>query len=318
MSAPEVSVVMSVYNGAQHLEETLRSVFTQEGCDFEIVVVDDGSTDGTSLILSEWGARDKRFRIFPQQNTGLTRALIRGCAEARGVFIARQDAGDVSLPGRLAAQAASLRGNADAVAVSAHTRFVGPKDEALFTKAISEAELNFGLLSGRNGRYYGPAGHGSVMMRRSAYAAVGGYRAPFYFAQDLDLWTRLAERGRFLMLDEVLFQVRLEANAISGIQALEQRRLAELISLATKARRTGGSEAEFLELASKIGPVKGAARATRQAEGNYFIGSCLIRSNPRAAFAYFRSALRDRPTHVRSLAKLAACGWRLCFFGPNR
>jgi len=131
MSAPEVSVVMSVYNGAEHLETTLASILSQEGCEFEFIVVDDGSTDGTSRILDEWAARDSRLRIIHQQNTGLTRALIRGCAEARGEFIARQDAGDVSLPGRLAAQCACLRTHTDTVMVSSGACFRGPADEKL-------------------------------------------------------------------------------------------------------------------------------------------------------------------------------------------
>jgi len=109
MSTPEVSVVMGVYNGAEHLEQTLASILSQEGCDLEFIVVDDGSTDDTGSILDAWAAQDKRLRVIHQQNTGLTRALIRGCAEARGEFIARQDAGDVSLPGRLDAQFTYLK-----------------------------------------------------------------------------------------------------------------------------------------------------------------------------------------------------------------
>src|SRR3569623_742811 len=108
MRDPQVSVVMGVYNGAAALPATMRSVLDQEGCALEIIVVDDGSSDDTPRLLDEWAARDARLRVIHQANTGLTGALIRGCGEVRGEFIARQDCGDRSLPGRLRSQAALL------------------------------------------------------------------------------------------------------------------------------------------------------------------------------------------------------------------
>src|SRR5688572_6984597 len=98
---PEISVVMSVYNGATQLRETIDSVLSQEGVSLEFIVVDDGSTDDTPDILMGCAQKDGRMKLIRQQNQGLTRALIRGCAEAKGAYIARQDAGDISLPGRL-------------------------------------------------------------------------------------------------------------------------------------------------------------------------------------------------------------------------
>ena len=122
MSAPpQVSVVMSVYNGANHLSETLDSVLSQEDCDFEFIVVNDGSTDGTTRVLDDYAKRDKRLRVIHQENTGLTRALIRGCSEACGKFIARQDSGDISLPGRLKMQMNVLGGDIQAAFVSCAT-----------------------------------------------------------------------------------------------------------------------------------------------------------------------------------------------------
>src|SRR5215472_5045758 len=98
---PEVSVVMSVYNNAPDLARTLDSILSQEGVDFEFIVVNDGSSDQSGQILNKYAQRDSRLRIIHQENAGLTRALIRGCDVARGEYIARQDAGDFSLPDRL-------------------------------------------------------------------------------------------------------------------------------------------------------------------------------------------------------------------------
>src|SRR5438067_1820873 len=128
---PDVSVVMSVYNGGHRLGATLDGIAAQRGVDFEVIVVDDGSTDSSGARLDAWAARDSRVRVIHQENRGLTRALITGCAAARGAFIARHDAGDVSLPQRLQKQRAVLAANPDLAFVSCWTEFVGPEDELL-------------------------------------------------------------------------------------------------------------------------------------------------------------------------------------------
>ncbi len=295
MKSPEVSVVMGVYNGAAALPATVRSVLDQLGCDVEFIVVNDGSTDDSGGVLDEWAARDTRLRVIHQDNTGLTRALIRGCAEARGEFIARQDCGDVSLPGRLARQVELLTARPDAAAVSCHTRFVGPEGEALYESSIATDDLNAALEGRAEGGLIGPSHHGSVMMRRDAYLAVGGYRAAFYFAQDVDLWTRLVEKGPFAGVPEVLYEASLEAGSISGTQTEEQRILAGLIARATRARRAGEAEDAILAAAAQVRPVRKAGRARREALGNYFIGSCLRQADPRAAATYFERALASDP-----------------------
>src|SRR6056297_3621885 len=105
MSArPDVSVVMSVYNNADSLPAALESILSQEGVALEFIVIDDGSTDGSGTILDEAAARDPRLKVIHKQNEGLTKALIEGCAMASAPWIARQDADDLSLPGRLKAQ----------------------------------------------------------------------------------------------------------------------------------------------------------------------------------------------------------------------
>ena len=101
---PEVSVVMSVYNGATGLSRSVDSILSQEGVNLELIVVNDGSTDQSIDILQEYASSDERVRVISQQNQGLTKALVVGCAAAHAEYIARQDAGDISLPGRLIKQ----------------------------------------------------------------------------------------------------------------------------------------------------------------------------------------------------------------------
>src|SRR5581483_5362438 len=133
MKEPIVSVVMSVFNGDSLLRDTLDSILAQEGIEFELVVVDDGSTDKTAAILEEAARNDQRVRVLRQQNQGLTRALIAGCRAARGVVIARHDCGDRSSSLRLKRQFELISSAGDIVLVSCKTLYVGPEREPLYT-----------------------------------------------------------------------------------------------------------------------------------------------------------------------------------------
>jgi glycosyltransferase involved in cell wall biosynthesis len=303
MKAPEVSVVMSVFNGGAALKKTLASVLDQQGCTLEFVVIDDGSTDESARVLDECARIDPRLQVFHQENTGLTRALMVGCSRAVGEFIARQDAGDISLPGRLARQVARLRNDRACVAVSCHTDFVTSLDEFLYRAAKSEEMLNQALAVSDRAPL-GPSHHGSVLMRAETYRLVGGYRAPFYFAQDLDLWSRLAEHGRFGVLDEVLYKAKLDPESISGTMSLEQRQLAAMVRQLSIARRAGESEEQLLAAAARVPRNTKPDKSRRLARGNYFIGSCLSKRAPGAAERYFENAIRLDPAHWRARLRL--------------
>ena len=133
-SLPDISIVMSVYNGVDRLRETMESVLSQEGVSLEFIVIDDGSTDGCDVTLDNYARHDARVRIVHQENQGLTRALITCCEAASGKYIARQDAGDISMPNRLRLQKAVLDQHEDCAFVSCWTTIIGPRDEYLFTR----------------------------------------------------------------------------------------------------------------------------------------------------------------------------------------
>lgn len=303
--SPDVSVVISVYNGADHLRETLDSILAQEGVTFELIVVNDGSTDQSAKILEEYASRDERIRVFQQENQGLTKALIRGCSEAWGKYIARHDAGDVSLTDRLVKQVNCFVANLDSALVSCGTRFVGPNREHLYDVNPDPAEAMTRLLTLDLNQISGPSHHGSTLFSKELYDRVGGYRSSFYFAQDLDLWIRLAENGRHIMMSDVLYQASVNVASISGLYRKEQVATAKVILDCARRRRTGMSEAPALEKARGINPpAKRYRNRLGRARALYFIGVCLKKRKDPLAQDYFKQALLAFPLHLKSAARL--------------
>jgi glycosyltransferase involved in cell wall biosynthesis len=301
----EVSVVMSVYNGADHLRESVDSILSQEGVSLELIVVDDGSTDESGRILGEYADRDSRVRVFHQENQGLTRALINGCAAARAKYIARQDAGDVSMPGRLSKQLTCIKKRPDASLVSCGTRFVGPADEYLYDVTRNPCDATKRLLSMDPAVIEGPSSHPSTMFPRAVYERVGGYRSAFYFGQDLDLWIRLAEQGEHIVLPEVLYQAAVTVQSISGLYRREQVEIAKLVLASAALRRRSITDLEILNRAKLMKPSTNRQQdRLRRAKALYFIGSCLRKRRNPVAAQYFQQALRSNPLHVKSALRL--------------
>jgi hypothetical protein len=308
---PTVSVVVGVHNAADAIRRTVASVLAQDDVTLELVIVDDGSTDDTAARLDAMAIVDPRLRVVRlPRNEGLTAALIKGCATARGKYIARQDADDLSLPGRLAEQAAWLDAHPSASLVSCHTRVLGLYGETVYEHRIAEAELRDGLLVGRDGSYSGPTHHGSVMMRASAYRAVGGYRSPFVVAQDLDLWLRLAEVGEVGIVDLVGYAAQASPTGISAQRAGQQKQLAALAARLAIARRAGVGEQAILAEHAHHGTLALARAGALQrrlgyAAHTYFLGRCIRARDPRTARRYFLKGLRHCPWHLRSWYGLA-------------
>ena len=304
-NGPDISVVMSVYNGAADLRRTIDSILSQEGVELELIAIDDGSTDETGKLLDECANRDRRIRVFHHKNQGLTRSLIAGCAEARGAYIARQDAGDISLPGRLSRQLACIKANPGAAFVSCGTRFVGPCGEYLYDVSHDPGEATSRLKRLELSEIRGPAHHGSTLFPRSLYERVGGYRPAFYFAQDLDLWVRLVEYGQHVVMPELLYQASMTLESVSSLHRKEQVESARLIIESARLRRESRSEEPALERARLIRPLaRRTSSRLRRASAFYFIGVCLKRHRDPKAPLYFKQALQAFPLHLKSAVQL--------------
>jgi glycosyltransferase involved in cell wall biosynthesis len=298
---PRVSVVMSVFNGAAHLGATLDSILGQTLREIEVIVVDDGSTDATGAVLRNAAHRDPRLRTITVENGGLTRALIRGCTEARAPLIARHDCDDFSDPRRLELQAAAFNASPDLVFVSSWTAFVGPELEPLYVaRGVSTGGRPADIIDPSDawGVRGGPTSHPSVTFRRDAYERAGGYRAEWYYGQDWDLWYRLAERGKFLMIDRLLYTARVTTGSISGSAKRRQEAIGKLSREAFLARQRGESDAKIVARAAAIRPSPGDRKDP--SSGLYFIGEALRRNGDPRARDYFRRAIAARPLLPRA------------------
>jgi len=293
---------MSVYNGAERLVDTLSSILNQKGVDLEFIAVTDGSTDETLSILQRYAAKDNRLRVIDQENRGLTRSLMRGCREARGEFIARQDAGDISLPGRLRKEFDFLVTHPDVVLVSCGTRFFDPRGECVHEVTQPEDEAREGLGRHTLAEIRGPSSHGGTMFRRRAYEKEGGYRSQFQVAQDLDLWTRLIEHGEHAALQEILYVAEMTPDAISSANRALQINTAALVLECARRRNRGEDETSLLDKAGSLEMNrKRSNKRLTKADFFYFLGSCTVSENKDRAHVYFRESLKNNPFHVRAL-----------------
>jgi glycosyltransferase involved in cell wall biosynthesis len=187
-----ISVLLPVYNAAAALPAALETTLAQTGASFEVVAVDDGSTDPSPQILAHYARRDSRLRILSRPHRGLVAALNAGLDACRGELVARMDADDRMLPGRLTAQAALLAQRADLAGCACPAR-VEPA-ATMTPGARRYLDWNNSLITPRDIRRQvfieSPLIHPTVMLRRSVLEAAGGWRE-FDGPEDYDLWLRL-------------------------------------------------------------------------------------------------------------------------------
>ena len=223
---PRVSVVMPVYNGRPFLKTAVESVLDQTYTDFEFIVIDDGSTDGSADVLRHYASRDDRLRVLQQKNLGATLAQNRGVRESQGEYIARMDADDVCLPERFERQVACLEANPGCVAVGGRALLIDENGEPIRNSSSPPFSDDDGQMEGLpeghhaiekallEGRW--PLLHPAVMMQRAAVEGVGGYDERFRANQDHDLFLKLAEHGRLANLPTTILKYRRHRRQITA------------------------------------------------------------------------------------------------------
>ena len=221
LMSPRVSVVMPVFNGGLYLSTAIESVLAQSFGDHELVIVDDGSTDGSTEVIARFVAKDSRVRAYRKENSGISDTLNQGIVEARSDWIARLDADDIMLPHRLERQMAFVSADSEIVAAGSYYDIIdsaGVRCATLHPLPRDRAELQR-LLDAREPLTFT---HPTMIYRRHIAAAVGGYRRDYEPCEDTELFARMiAMSGVILIQPEVLTLYRVHAGGISQQQATE-------------------------------------------------------------------------------------------------
>lgn len=206
---PLISVILPVYNASKFLAESIKSMLEQTFTNFELIIINDGSTDNSQSIIESFD--DKRIRFFQKPNTGLIDSLNLAVAHSRGSWIARMDADDISSPNRLEEQIKFIDSGVAVIGTQAilidengkiygKTKFATNPDEILLNlqKHISNVV------------------HPSVLINKTLLLKVGGYDPKMHVAEDYDLWLRISKIGKIININQSLLSLRKHGDNISS------------------------------------------------------------------------------------------------------
>jgi GT2 family glycosyltransferase len=234
---------MAVYNAERYLAAAIESILAQSFSNWELVAVDDGSTDASGRILAKYAAADPRVVVHRQENGGVSAASNRGLELARGSLVARLDADDVSLPGRLEQQHRFLRDHPEVGMVGGQAAIIDrdgrevaevryPLDDAAIREQLKQTTAFV---------------HSSVMIRKEVLDQAGGYRSEFDTVEDLDLWLRIAERAQLAHLPERVVAYRIHPDQASN--KIERQAVRILAARESARRRQAGLEDSLQDVA---------------------------------------------------------------------
>lgn len=228
MTKPRVSVIMPAYNAERFIGEAINSILNQTYRDFELIIISDGSTDLTPSIIKQYAKQDKRIRFFNnRRNRGLVYVLNMGLRKARGEYIARMDADDISMPTRFEKQVAYLDANPDIGILGTLIEGFGLVNALGIQKPVVE------LADFVDNNY---VAHPTVMMRRSIVRKHKFRYDPEYkHVEDYELWMRMIKVTKIHNIMEVLLRYRVSGSNVSTINQLEQKK--RILQLQEKARQ---------------------------------------------------------------------------------
>lgn len=271
--APRVSVLLPVHNGERYLVASLDSVLRQSFADFEVLVLDDGSTDRSLEIVA--GYSDPRIRVVRNaDNLGLVPTLNRGLAEARGVYLARHDADDIALPDRFAKQVQALDARPATLVVGTWLQLIDADGRLLDVWRYPSHPLAVEWTL----HFDSAVGHPSAMYRTDAVRDAGGYDGAYPYAEDFDLWSRMSRAGDVSNLPQVLEQYRLHDASLSGTHAREQRATRLRIAGANIARTLGRAVPDALVSDLLSGAASGPDDARRATDTLFALGAAFMAS----------------------------------------
>jgi glycosyltransferase involved in cell wall biosynthesis len=291
--SPRVSIAMPVFNTARYLPEALRSIAGQTFADFELVIIDDGSTDGSTQVLQEFAAREPRVRLIARANEGLIATRNELLGAARGELIAWMDSDDVSLPERIARQVQAFDLDAQLLCVGSSAQCVDPDGSLLNVERWPQSYEDVRIDQQQGGGMRFP----TTMMRRAAALQVGGFREPFRIGEDLDFLLRLGEAGKMRNLPEVLYLYRQHVASVCAALGPDWLRYRdEILTLARERRESG---LDRLQRGETIVIQRSQAPDRRMIEWRVYLnwaGHALANSNHSLALKYARAAVARRAT----------------------
>jgi hypothetical protein len=296
---PELTVIMTVYNGEPYLAPALDSVLTQSIRNFDILVIDDGSTDGTPAILENYAGRDSRITVISQENRGVVAALNRAYALVQTPYIARLDADDISAPQRLERQLNFLGRNPDVALLGGAATIINHAGDILqsldlYSRDIPTSSADIKSVLPERNVFINSA----VVVRRDAVLDAGGYRRPFQTAEDYDMWLRIAERHEVANLPEVIAQYRVHPSQTTTTR-LEQQILAGI----------GSRVSSNLRQLQKDDPFGSTEAVTRESLYRLGVSPGDIDLEVAKAAAHWAWVMRRAGYH-QAAASMARMAWR--------
>lgn len=220
---PQITVLMPAYNAADYIGEAIASVLAQTFTDFELLIVNDGSTDDTVAIINSF--RDDRIVLINQPNAGVAAALNTGLKHARAPYIARFDADDVCYPQRLEKQLGFLLHNPDYIMVGSDVDYIQENGDFMFhfhCIAHTHQQIIDKLY------FYCPFVHPAVMYKKESICQEGGYPTHAHNFEDYLLWTQLAKAGKLYNIPEALIKYRLNSSSVTMDEKWRGKRFREL------------------------------------------------------------------------------------------
>lgn len=260
-----LTAIMPVWNGAKYLQEAVQSILNQSFTDFEVLILDDGSTDETPRILEQLAKHDPRIRVIHLAHEGIVNALNCGVAEAKGEWIARMDCDDIAYPERLAKQMRALKATPGAVLCHTAIQQIG---EPQYMTKLQRFPRSQAMVAARL-CYQSPIVHPTVVFSKAAFLRAGGYRAEERHAEDYGLWGRLLTLGKFVGVNEPLLQFRVHSGSISKQKADVQAALTTAIAQRHCAKFMALSEADARRAHGAITVTK---QDKRLSEWLWFVG----------------------------------------------
>jgi hypothetical protein len=235
MDCPTVSVVMAVRNAERFLAEAIQSILDQSYEDFEFIIVDYGSKDGSKTIVRDYAARDNRIKVHEISDCVLPEARNAGCFHARGRYIAVMDGDDISLPDRLSREVDYMESHPHVALLGAAVEWINSDGRSfhIHRHPTDYSEIQKKHLIG------GAFWHPTMIMRKEAFVSVGGYRRVMVCAHDYDLTARIAEKFECANLNEIVLKYRFHSSQLSADKQLQQTLCKLATQVSAAARRKG-------------------------------------------------------------------------------